>query len=177
MDCTLISTVYIRRVTSPVHEKFFKFSCNQRELECWNFRCGFGPPFCMRLFQIFEIGEIFEIAQLELRSIIFIFWSNPYLDTRTSRFISIFSRCPWIAIPNPGSYPSSQVFMNYNIPILNTQKSWFMSIFSGIHEPQYHLCPALQCMPKRRDARPSNAKAVNLTHFWDWWRKNIINGR
>ena len=24
------------------------------KLECWNFRCGLGPPFCMRLFVILE---------------------------------------------------------------------------------------------------------------------------
>ena len=27
------------------------------ELECWNFPSGLGPPFCMRLFRIFEIGK------------------------------------------------------------------------------------------------------------------------
>ena len=26
------------------------------KLECWIFWCGFGPPFCMRLLRIFEIG-------------------------------------------------------------------------------------------------------------------------
>ena len=26
------------------------------ELECWNFRCAIGPPFCMGLFRLLEIG-------------------------------------------------------------------------------------------------------------------------
>ena len=34
MDDTLISNVHTRSVTSRVHEKFFKFFYNQREVEC-----------------------------------------------------------------------------------------------------------------------------------------------
>ena len=28
------------------------------QLECWNFGCGLRPPFCIRIFRIFEIGPL-----------------------------------------------------------------------------------------------------------------------
>ena len=51
--------VYVERVSSSSHAAvppIFKHFLI--ELECWNFRCVMGPPFCMGLFLIFKIGSL-----------------------------------------------------------------------------------------------------------------------
>ena len=68
---------------------FLSFFYNPRVLECWNFYCGFGPPFCMGLFQFFEIGALSPpLGGLKTPPKVPAFWTSSY---RADRFWCEFS--------------------------------------------------------------------------------------
>ena len=51
-----ITKIRSRMSFSPFSSVLPIFKHSLIELKCWNFQCGLGPPICMRLFKIFEIG-------------------------------------------------------------------------------------------------------------------------